>query len=243
MSIIDLKDKVAIITGASKGIGRAVAAALANENMKLALVSRDKSALERFQNEVGSDAKRILVLPYDLQDMETPKRVIDETINHFNSLDVLINNAGIAQSISFENTTHAEWESHMNLNARAPFFMCQASLPHLRKSDIPTIINMASVVSAKGYANQGAYSASKHALLGFTKVLAKEVCKDNIRVHAISPGGVLTDMVTKVRPDLDTSEMIVPEEIADIILFLLKHRGNAMIDEIKIRRSSKEPWA
>jgi 3-oxoacyl-[acyl-carrier protein] reductase len=242
MAIVDLKEKVVLITGASKGIGRSIAETLASEGMKLALVSRDENALKTLENQICSDSNRILVLPYDLQDPEAPERIVRDTIDHFGSLDVLVNNAGIAQGISFENTTYNDWEKHMNLNARAPFFMCRSSLEYLRKSDIPTIINIASVVSTKGYVNQAAYTASKHALLGFTKVLAQEVQKDNIRVHVISPGGVLTDMVTKVRPDIDTSELILPEEIAEIILFLLKYRGNAMIDEIKIRRFTKQPW-
>lgn len=188
MFTVDLKDKVALITGASRGIGRSIATALANENMRLALVSRDEKALLKLKNEICPGQDRVLTLPYDLTDIEAPGKIISDTINHFGSLDVLINNAGIAKSIPFEETTLADWENHINLNARAPFFMCQAAVKYLRKSDIPTIINMASVVATKGYVNQGAYTASKHAILGFTKVLAQEVMKDNIRVHAISPG-------------------------------------------------------
>ena len=130
----------------------------------------------------------------------------------------------------------------MAVNARAPFLFCREAIPYLRKSDIPTIINISSVVGVKGYVNQGAYTASKHALMGMTKVLAQELHKDGIRVHVISPGGVATDMVTKTRPDLDISELVTPDEIADIVIFLLINRGNAVIDEINVRRHSNSPW-
>jgi len=130
----------------------------------------------------------------------------------------------------------------MKINARAPFILCREALPWLEQSEIPTIINISSVVGHKGYIRQAAYSASKHALMGFTKALAREAQDRDIRVHALAPGGVATDLVTSMRPDLDTGELIQPEELADIVLFLLLHRGNAVIDEINIRRISNTPW-
>ena len=113
---------------------------------------------------------------------------------------------------------------------------------HLRKSTCPTIIQIASVVSHEGYPLQSAYAASKHALVGFTKSLAKEVQPDGIRIHTISPGGVATDMIDAVRPDIDHDALIDPQEIADLVWFLLSHRGNAMVDHIDVRRNLKTPW-
>jgi 3-oxoacyl-[acyl-carrier protein] reductase len=130
----------------------------------------------------------------------------------------------------------------MAVNARAPFLLSKEAISYLKRSDIATIINISSVVGIKGYVNQGAYTASKHALMGFTKVLAQEVFQDGIRVHIISPGGVATGMVELTRPDIDPSTLISPEEIAEIVLFLLTHRGNAVIDEINVRRSATPPW-
>lgn len=157
-------------------------------------------------------------------------------------MDILINNAGIAIQKSLNETSVSEWDLHMAINARAPFLLCRGAIPYLKKSDAATIINISSVVGYKGYINQGAYTVSKHALMGLTKVLAQEVFKDDIRVHVIAPGGVLTDMVTQMRPDLDTSMLITPEEIADIALFILTHRGHAVIDEINVHRFSNSPW-
>ncbi|MBO4345112.1 MAG: SDR family oxidoreductase, partial [Victivallales bacterium] len=102
--------------------------------------------------------------------------------------------------------------------------------------------NIASVVSHAGYPLQSAYVASKHALLGLTKSVAAEYYKENIRVHAIAPGGVYTDMVKVSRPDLTPDGMIMPEDIADIILFFLKNRGNAVVDEILVHRVNKQPF-
>ena len=120
--------------------------------------------------------------------------------------------------------------------------MIQSMLPLLKKSDAATIINIASVVAHSGYPLQSIYTASKHALLGMTKSLAAEYYQENIRVHAISPGGVYTDMVKISRPDLTSEGMIMPEEIADIVHFLLVNRGNAVIDEICVHRLNKEPF-
>ncbi len=131
----------------------------------------------------------------------------------------------------------------MAVNARGPFMLCREAIPHLKRQPISYIINIVSVVGVKGYINQAAYSASKHALLGMSKALAKEVQTDGIRVHAVLPGGVDTEVAAQMRPDLDRSILIKPEDIADIVLFLVTRQGNAVIDEIQVRRASAMPWA
>ena len=155
---------------------------------------------------------------------------------------MLFNNAGIALNAAFEDTTPEQLDRIYRINVRAPFILCQKALPHLRKSSCAAIINMSSAVGHKGYPQQAAYSASKHAILGWGKALANEVYDQNIRVHTVSPGGVYTDLIKAARPDLSPEGMIVPEEVADVILFLLKHRGNAVIDEINIHRVGKAPY-
>ena len=104
------------------------------------------------------------------------------------------------------------------------------------------MINIASVVGIKGYAQQTAYSASKHALRGMSMALAQEVHAQGIRVHVICPGAVATDMVAQVRPDIAAEELIQPEEIADTVLFLLTREGKGVLDEIRMRRSASDPW-
>jgi 3-oxoacyl-[acyl-carrier protein] reductase len=112
----------------------------------------------------------------------------------------------------------------------------------LRKAERGYIVNVSSVVGVKGYPLQSAYTASKHALRGMTISLAEELRGTNVRVHVICPGGIDTDMVSRVRPDIDKDELIGAEEIAELVLYLVTHEGNAVIDELHIRRATASPW-
>lgn len=239
---VNLIGRVALITGASRGIGRAIALLLGQSGVNLAVNARTEESLSVLKEDLNSYGIDVLICPGDLQDPITPSIIIKKTINHFGRLDILINNAGIALAKPLIETTVEEWDTMMAINARAPFLLTKEAIPYLKRSDIATIINISSVVGIKGYINQGAYTASKHALMGFTKVLAQEVFQDGIRVHVISPGGVATSMVALTRPDIDPETLISPEEIAEIVLFLITHRGNAVIDEINIRRAATLPW-
>ena len=183
-----------------------------------------------------------LVLPGNLTDMDFLARSVAQAAEHFSGIDVLINNAGAAQNTPFEAVTVEEFDRIMAINTKVPYFLTQYALPFLRKSSGASVINIASVVAHAGYPQQSVYTASKHALLGMTKSIANELYKENIRVHAISPGGVYTDMVKISRPDLSPEGMIMPEDIAEIIHFFLTHRTNAVIDEILIHRLGKEPF-
>jgi len=237
-----LKNRVALITGASGGIGRAISIAMAEEGINQLITGRSKDKLAVLKQKIEEAGARAYIHACDLLDKASPELLVKKAIEEFGQLDILINNAGVAMASPLEETTLEQWNLHMDLNARVPFLLCNAAVPYLRKSQSAAIINIASIVATKGYINQGAYTASKHALIGFTKVLAQEVFKDDIRVHVISPGGVETDLVTKTRPDLDTSSLMRPEEVAEIVMFLLKFRGRSAIDEINVRRFSKAPW-
>jgi NAD(P)-dependent dehydrogenase (short-subunit alcohol dehydrogenase family) len=182
------------------------------------------------------------VLPGDLTSQEFIEKSIEFITGQFGAVDVLINNAGVAQNTKFEDVSIEEFDRIITVNVRVPFLLTQKILPLLRKSETPTIINVASVVSHSGYPMQSIYSASKHALLGMTKSIAREYYKENIRVHAICPGGVYTDMVKLSRPDLSSEGMIMPDDIANLVYFFLANRTNAVIDEIILHRAHKEPF-
>ena len=236
------QNKVALITGAGGGIGRAIAVNLAQLGMKIVLCGgNNPEKLEITRQEVEKYTSA-LVIPGNLTDLDFLASAIDRTIGKFGSLDLLINNAGVAQSTPFAEVTPEEFDRIMAINTRVPFFLTQKALPFLKKSASPTVINLASVVAHAGYPLQSVYTASKHALLGLTKSFAREYYQDGIRVHAICPGGVYTDMVKISRPDLSPEGMIMPEEIADIVRFLVENRGNAVIDEILVHRVNKEPF-
>lgn len=240
---MSLSEKIAFLTGAGGGIGKQIAIALAKEGVKIVLFGGTN--IEKL-----NDTKKLLA-PYncvaglyqgDLTKDSEMSNLFERAIKEIGKIDILINNAGIAYNSSLENTSAEILDKIMNINFRVPYMLTQKALPYLKQSERASIINIASVVAHNGYPNQSAYSASKHALLGFTKSLANEVYQDGIRVHAISPGGVYTDMIKVSRPDLTSDGMIMPEEIAEIVMFLLKNRGNAVIDEIIVHRLHKPPF-
>lgn len=237
-----LEGKVAIVTGATRGIGLAIAISLAKAGVRLLLVGRDQQKLEQSEKLCRSKGVEVESISVDLTSKEAPDFVVDKCNESFGRVDFLINNAGMASRLSVEETSWDDWNNIMNLNARAPYFLTKALLPLLRQSETAKIINISSVVGHKGYDHQSAYAASKHALNGWTKSMAREVQKDGIRVHLIAPGGVGTEMVQEMRPDINMEELITPEEIAQCVLFLLSLEGNGVIDELNIRRNSNTPW-
>ncbi len=232
---------VVLITGAGRGIGQAVAVRLSEKGYRCALTSRSLQQLKETESQCSGEC---LILPADLTGSAAAEELPGLVHSHFGALDILINNAGGALSARFSDTSAADWDAMMNLNARAPFLLTRAALPFLRQSDTATVINIGSVVSFKGYEMQAAYAASKHALAGWTKVLARETAAEGIRVHLLAPGGVATSMISRMRPDIDKSDLIQPSEIADSVLFLLQSRNsNAVIDVLDIHRSGKTPFA
>jgi len=237
-----LKDKVAIVTGASRGIGRAICLGLAKEAATIVLAARDEKQLKETAEQVNNAGGKAEIVLADLTDEEAVKRIIKVTGVKFGRLDILVNNAGIAHSAKLEDTTTPDWDNCFKVNARAPFILCREALPLLKKAESAHIINIASVVGVKGYPLQSAYTASKHALRGMTISLAEELRGSNIRVNLLCPGGVDTNMVTKIRPDIKKDELIGPDEIAELVVYLVTHKGNAVVDELRIRRAGSSPW-
>lgn len=240
---MSLKDKVALITGASSGIGRETAIALANAGAKVILFGgRNAEKLQETADSILKTGGSCKVVCGDLTDQTAFEIAFSQATDSESKIDILINNAGVAHNDKFETVTTELFEKIMKVNVQIPYFLTQKALPYLKKSDSATVINIASVVAHTGYENQSVYSASKHALLGFTKSIATELYKDNVRVHAISPGGVYTEMIKLTRPDLSDEGMILPKDIVDVIMFILTHRTNAVIDEIMIHRVGKPPF-
>jgi len=237
-----LAGKVAIVTGAGRGIGRAISVALARESAIVVLAARSRPHLQETYDHVTEGGGTGHIVATELNDEESIKNLVRETAGRFGRLDILVNNAGITHSAYLEETTTEDWERVMWVNARAPFILCREALPLLRKSDRASIINIASVVGVKGYPQQSAYTSSKHALRGMSISLAEELRGTNIRVHVVCPGGVATDMVARVRPDIARDELINPEEVAELVHYLVTHRGNAVVDELHIRRATSTPW-
>jgi 3-oxoacyl-[acyl-carrier protein] reductase len=233
-----MSDLKVLITGASGGIGAAIARILDKQRAAMVLSGRNRKTGEELSEELNAAS----FIPADLEDPQACRDLVSRAADTLGGIDCLINCAGIVLSQKLEETTITQWDRIMNINARAPYLLCKEALPWLRKSERPVIVNIGSVVSVKGYPLQSAYAASKHAMLGFTKSLAVEVQEEGIRVHAVLPGGVDTPLVTSVRPDIDKSNLIRPEEVAETVAFLINFRGRGVIDEIRIHRTGSTPW-
>lgn len=251
---------VSLVTGASKGIGLAISAMLYREGSTVYMVARDRGRLEGAAEAILKNGAKSGVpvsegnrdgdsrgrqgapipLPADLSTAEG----VNELLRGFteSTLDILVNNAGYARNLPLEETSDEEWRRHFALNVDAPFRLTRGLLDKLRCGENPGVVNIGSVVSTKGYKGQGAYAASKHALLGLTKVFARELHSEGIRLFSVEPGGVATDMIRTMRPDIDETMLTTPEEVAQTVRHLLLMTGGGMIDQVQIRRSAKEPW-
>ncbi len=238
-----LTGQVALITGSSRGIGRAIADTLACAGASLLLAARDAERLARFAASLRTEGHAVWHHPLDVADEESVRDFVRKGIAHFGRLNMLVNNAGIGCFGPLTDLSSEQWDRVMAVNVRGPFLLCRECIPHLRKQRPSFIVNIASVVAVKGYPNQTAYGASKHALLGMSKALAKEVHADGVRVHVLCPGGVDTDMAAQARPDLERTDLIQTQEIADAVHYLVTRRGVAVIDELHLHRQSSPPWA
>lgn len=237
-----LKGNVAIVTGASRGIGKAISLAMAKEAATVVLAARAIDKLNETAKLVTAAGGKAQIIPTELTDESSIKNLVKATGERFGRLDILISNAGVTHSAKLQETLTQDLDRCLNINARAPFILCREALPLLKKAEAAYIINIASVVGVKAYPLQSAYTASKHALRGMTMALAEEMRGTNIRVHLLCPGGVDTELVKNVRPDIKKHDLMQPEEIAELVLYLLTHRGNAVIDEMHIRRAASTPW-
>jgi 3-oxoacyl-[acyl-carrier protein] reductase len=242
MNSESLMGKTAIVTGAGRGIGRRIAQRLADMGVRVALAARSREQLDVVQSEITQQGGCAVAMPTDMAQEQEVVALVRRTVSEFGRLDIVVNNAGIGVFRPLADMTTDDWDAIMSVNVRGPFILCREAIPHLRQQDHTFIVNIVSVAGVKGYEDQTAYSASKHALLGMTKALARELQRDGIRVHAVCPGGVDTEMGRFARPDLDPAILMKSEEIADVVLYLLTRRGNAVIDEIHLRRNSSTPW-
>jgi NAD(P)-dependent dehydrogenase (short-subunit alcohol dehydrogenase family) len=206
-----LKDKIAIITGAGSGIGRACAVALAREGARVALVGRRKDRLEETSREIGESA---LVLTADVSFKDEIARVVEQTVGHFGALDILLNNAGVLHIGTAEQITEAQWDETFNVNVRGLWLLSRAVLPQMRKAGGGSIINMASVLGINGARNRASYAPSKGAVVLLTKCMAIDHGHENIRVNAICPSFVETDLTAKVVSKAPDPKSVRSERIA-----------------------------
>jgi len=186
-----LKDKIAIVTGAGSGIGRACALALAREGARTVLVGRRKDRIDDAAREAGASA---IAVAADVSKQADIERVIEQTVTAFGGVDVLVNNAGVLHPGTVEQVTEQQWDETFNTNVRGLWLLSRAVLPHMRKAGGGSIINMASVLGINGACLRSVYSASKGAVILLTKCMAIDHGSEKIRVNAICPSFVETEL-------------------------------------------------
>ncbi len=233
---MDVNGKVAIITGSSRGIGRAIAFSLAKEGCKVVINYKvNKRMADKVVEKIKSDRGESIAIQGDVSSFEDCRRMVNEVIEEFGAIDILVNNAGIFFAKKFIDLTPEDWDRMFKVNVYGVFNMTRCVLPYMLEKKGGVIINLSSITSSirssKCIPHPGrvAYASSKSAINGFTLSLARELAEYNVRVNAIAPGLTDTDMVRNV-PNLPERAKIVPlgrigrpEEIAEAVLFLIKN--------------------
>lgn len=236
-----LANKTVLITGAGRGIGRACALAFAREGCKVACVSRTLEQVLQTAHMAADLGAESLALHGDVSQPQSVDQFVAAAAEALGPIDILVNNAGAFAVKPLAETTLEDWEAIMAANATGPFLCAKAVLPSMMERRSGCIINIASMASLKPYPNQGAYVASKHALLGFSKVLADEMRQFGVRVTAICPGGVDTDMVRDERPDWSPEDLMSPDDVASAAVYVAKLSPRAAIDVLPMRRWPAAP--
>ena len=238
--MINLNGKVSLITGASRGIGKEIALKLAKLGSDIVLVDINES--DEAKSEVEALGRKALVLKADVSSMEQTKDVVEKALEEFGKVDILVNNAGITRDNLLMRMSEEDWDAVLDINLKGSFNMSKSLIRSMLKNKNCSIINMASVVGVAGNAGQCNYAASKAGLIGFTKSLAKEVAKKNIRVNAVAPGFIKSDMTDKL-PEKVINEYLsnIPlgtlgdiEDIANAVAFLASDMSKYMTGQVLV---------
>jgi len=231
----DLKNKNAFITGAGKGIGKAVAIALAKEGVNLILVSRTQKDIEQLADEASNLGVKALALSADVSDINSINKAVEKALAEFKHIDILINSAGIASFGKFLELEPEAWERIIQVNLMGTYFTTRAIIPNMIERQTGDIINISSTAGLNGNALTSAYSASKFAVLGLTDSLMQEMRKHNIRVTALTPSTVATDMAKDLNlTDGNPEKVMQSEDMADLIIAQLKLNRRVFIKNSSI---------
>lgn len=233
--------KVALITGATRGIGKQIAIKLAKEGYNIAINYRkENEELENTKREIEEQNVKCLAVQGDVSNFEDTKRFVDEVINEFGAIDVLVNNAGITKDMLILRMQKEDFESVVNVNLTGTFNVTKNVVPYMMKKRSGRIINISSVVGISGNAGQTNYSASKAGIIGFTKSLAKEVASRNILVNAVAPGFIETDMTSILKDDVKAEiakniplkRMGTAEDVANVVKFLASEDSSYITGQV-----------
>ena len=231
-----LDGRVALVTGASRGIGAAIARSLAAQGVRLGLASRSGSDL---------GLEGVVAQPCDVRDPRALEAIAAETVRRFGGLDILVVNAGVGAYGPFLELPAEDLEAMIDVNVKGALYAVRAALPHLLKSDAPEIVTIASEAGRRGLPFEVAYCASKFAQVGMTRALDHELRPQGVRCTNVCPGGVATDFAmghgrTRDMPAL--AGMMAPDDVAEVVLFVLTRPRNQRILEVAFRPVTETSW-
>jgi NAD(P)-dependent dehydrogenase (short-subunit alcohol dehydrogenase family) len=227
-------DRVALVTGAGRGIGKATALALAGQGFAVALAARTEGDLATVAGEITAAGGRSLVVPADVADEGSVAGLVARVLATHGRLDVLVNAAGTGAFTPVAETSLAEWERQLRVNLTGTFLACRAALPPMLAAGRGDIVNVLSIASRVVFPGAAAYCASKWGALGFTRVLAEEVRRQGIRVTALCPGSVDTPFWDAIPSPPDRARMLAPEAVADTICWIVTRPPTMTMDEIVV---------
>ncbi|KXG76433.1 3-oxoacyl-[acyl-carrier-protein] reductase [Thermotalea metallivorans] len=240
---MDLKGKVALITGGSRGIGRAIALEMGRAGADVVICFKnDVEAAMHTVEAVNAYGVQCLCLRADVKDHASLGKTVNEVINRFGRIDILVNNAGITRDNLLAKMDKEQWDEVLDNNLNSVFYCIKSVLPHMKKRKYGKIINVASLGAFVGNMGQANYCAAKAAIVGFTKSLAAEVGRDGIYVNAVGPGCIETDMlmqipdkvIQKMRDKIPMKRLGRPEDVASVVLFLASDESNYIVGQTVI---------
>jgi 3-oxoacyl-[acyl-carrier protein] reductase len=231
-----LQNKVAFVTGGSRGIGFAIARALVAEGVHVAITGRDPSHLAAARPQLeGAGPGSVETLRADVRQYADVERAVAATVDRFGGLDFVVNNAGIGTFVNVAEMSPEQWGHVIDTNLTGVFYVCHAAIPRLRQRGGGFIINISSLAGANPFAGAAAYCASKSGLNAFSEALMQEVRYDDIRVSCVMPGSVATGFSGDERRGAEWK--IAPEEVADVVLSLLRHHPRSLPSRVELRPS------
>ena len=231
----NLSNKVAYITGGSKGIGYGIAKTLLDNGMRVAISSRNLQAAQEAARSLSSDNSKVLALESDVRSMSSEQKAVQVVIDHFGQLDVLVANAGIGHFASIEDLTEEVWKNTIETNLSGVFYSVKSSIEALKQSK-GYIITIASLAGTNFFENGSAYNASKFGLVGFTQAIMLDLRKHGIKVTTIMPGSVATEFNDHTPTDADAWK-IQPEDIGRLVLDVLQMNPRTLSSKIEVRPS------
>lgn len=237
----NLANKVAVVTGGGTGIGRGAALALANEGCRVVVCGRRLKPLEEVTELISAQGGAAKAIHTDISDHSQVQKMVESILESFGSIDILINNAGVGGGEAIHTHSPQEWDEIMAINLRGPFLVAHAVLPIMRAKHSGQIINISSESGLEHYPGDGAYGVSKHALNALGEYLQRENQEFGIRVNTICPGMVVSEM-TMNSTGLDHKKCLFPEDIADLIIWLLTRRENIKIGTPILIQTMLNPW-